>query len=184
MKYRLFLVLSIFLMVLQLVLTKSVLIIAPLIILVLLIRNPGALLQYFKFLLPSLLFLLFIYFVSGHIRTGLHAALILSGSSLSLQLYFSFFPRLSFYELLTLSGVPKKYSFLIYASLNYAALIKPLMLEIQDAQRIRGIEIPGGIRSLFYLPVILIPLMVKLLTGADHLAEALYLRSIPSEKES
>lgn len=177
MKHKALLVISLSLIFLQILFNTAAPLIIMLIILILLIKNPGALKNYLVFIIPSVSFLILIYALTGRFTEGLKTALTLTGTSLSIQLYFSFFNKLSVYELLNRSGVSAEISFIIYASLNYTIMIKPLIIEIQDAQRIRGIEIPHGIRSLFYFHMILTPLMVKLMKGADHLAESLYLRS-------
>lgn len=177
MKYKLLLIISLSSIILQIFINTAATPIIILIILILLIKNPDALKRYLVFIIPSVSFLILIYALTGRFTEGLKTALTLTGTSLSIQLYFSFFNKLSVYELLNRSGISAEISFIIYASMNYTLMIKPLIVEIQDAQRIRGIEIPHGIRSLFYFHMILIPLMVKLMKGADHLAESIYLRT-------
>ncbi|MDC7242357.1 MAG: CbiQ family ECF transporter T component, partial [Spirochaetales bacterium] len=109
-------------------------------------------------------------------REGVGTVLLLSGSSLSLQLFLAFFPQKSLYLLLRQAGCPEKPAFIAYCTVNYTLMVKPVIIEIQDAQRLRGMEIPRGIRAIFHLKGILIPLMIRLLKGADHLAESLTLR--------
>ncbi|MDC7235327.1 MAG: hypothetical protein PQJ58_18990 [Spirochaetales bacterium] len=178
MKYKILFILSLTLTVVQFIIPVSSVIIIPGIILVLLIRNAAGLYGFLKFLIPSQIFIVLLYLITGQFSAGLNAVRIIGGSGLCLQLYFQCYPELSLYTLLLYTGLHRKYAFILYASFNYASFIKPMIMEIQDAQRLRGIEIPKGIRSLFYLHILLIPLMVKLLKGADHLAESLMLRSI------
>lgn len=177
MKYKLILLLAAILIVLQFLLPLSAILLIPGIILVLLIRNPKSLPVYLKFLFPSLLFLLLFYSVLGQFQSGLKTVALLSGTSLSLQFYLAFFPEISLYELFIRTGIPSRKAFMLYGALNYVSFIRPLIAEIQEAQRLRGIDIPKGVRGLFHFHIILIPLMVRLLKGADHLAESLYLRS-------
>lgn len=177
MKYKILLALSTVLLILPLLIQRFSWISALAIFLVLLIRNRKLLLSYLKFFLPSVAFLMILYTLTGNWISGLQSALLLLSSSLSFQLYFGFFPRVSLYELLRRTGFPRGISFVLYASMNYVACIKPMIEDIQDAQRLRGIEIKKGIRGIFHLPVLLIPLMVRIMKGTEYLAESLYLRN-------
>jgi energy-coupling factor transporter transmembrane protein EcfT len=162
---------------LQLIIPKSGFLLIPFIIAGLIVRNRKALVSYLRFLVPTSLFLLILYFLFGHFKDGVHTVILLASISLSLQVYLSFYKELSLYDLLVETGFPKKVAFILYGALNYTLFIKPVIDEIQDAQRLRGIEIPHGMRRVFYFHIFLIPLMVRLLKGAEHLAESLYLRS-------
>ena len=144
---------------------------------ILLFRNLKSLVTYLRFLIPSSLFIIVLYFLFGHTIDGWHTVLLLVSTSLSFQLYLAYFSDLSLFELLVKTGFPKKTAFILYGAVNYTFFIQPLIHEIQDAQRLRGIEIPQGIRRMFYAHILLIPLMIRLLKGAEHLAESLYLRS-------
>lgn len=178
MRYRILLILSLALLILPLVQPQYSWICALGIVLILLIRNRKQLLSYGKFFLPSVAFLILLYLLAGRWEQGLQSALLLLSSSLSFQLYFGFFRELSIYDLLLKTGFPRRISFVMYASLNYVSCIKPMIREIQDAQRLRGIEIKKGIGGLFHLPILLVPLMVRILKGTEHLAESLTLRNL------
>ena len=177
MKIRALALISFLLMVLQFFLPKFSLALIPVLLLILLYRNSSGIKGFLKFLLPSLVFIMLVYSLMGQFMMGLLTILLLSGTSFCLQLYLLFFPDLSLYALLKQTGCPERIAFIIYGAVNYTLFIKPIILEIQDAQRLRGIDIPKGIRGLISYHTVLIPLMVRLLKGADHLAESLYLRS-------
>ncbi len=183
MKYSFLAGLSLAFLVLQFISSQSFCIIIPAALVILVVRNPKQLIRFLGFITPALGFLLLVYSLTGQFRLGIKTILLLCGTSLSLQLYFGFYPELSLYELLLRSGFPKKPAFIIYGALNYTLLIKPLVEEIMDAQRLRGVDIPKGPAGLFYLPALLIPLMVRLLQGAEYLAESLSLRAAPAPCE-
>ncbi|MBN2792960.1 MAG: hypothetical protein JXQ81_10665 [Desulfuromonadales bacterium] len=176
MKYKLLALIALLFLVIQFVYPSSSFILIPLILTVLLLRNGSSLKLYLTFLLPSFFFILLIYSLLGQWQLGLQTVLLLTGTSLCLQLYLAYFPKVSLYVLLRSCGCPERYAFIVYGAVNYALFIKPLINEIRDAQRLRGVEIPNGIRALFHFHILLVPLMVRLIKGADHLAESLYLR--------
>ncbi len=176
MRYKILGLISLVLMVVQFVRPQTSYALIPALLLTLLVRNRRSLKIYLTFLLPSFTFILALYALLGQWQTGLQTVLLLTGTSLCLQLFLAFFPDVSLYVLLRSCGCPERFAFITYGAVNYALFIKPLVNEIRDAQRLRGVEIPTGIRSLLHLHILLIPLMVRLIKGADHLAESLYLR--------
>lgn len=177
MKYKVLFAMSLALMILPLVLPRAAWYLGPVLSLILLRRNKRQLSAYLRFFFPSVVFLLILYTLLGTWRQGLHTAALLFSSSLSLQLYFAFFPGVSVFELLLNTGFPRPLAFALYAVLNYVSFISPVIREIQDAQRLRGLDFPKGPRGIFRLPALLIPLVARLLRGADHLAESLFLRT-------
>ena len=184
MKYKFLGAVSLALMIVQFVRPVASMGVIPLVLSVLLVRNPRSLVRYARVLLPSALFIMVLYILFGRWREGLGIVSLLTGTSLCLQLYLAFFPDRSLYVLLRETGFPERPAFIVYGAVNYTLLIKPMILEIRDAQRLRGLDISQGIRGLFHIPRLLIPLTVRLLKGADHLAESLYLRAYVSADDS
>ena len=180
MKYKFLGAVSLALMIVQFVRPVASSGVILLVLSVLMVRNPRSLVRYARVLLPSALFILVLYVLFGRWREGLETVSLLTGTSLCLQLYLAFFPDRSLYVLLRETGCPERPAFIVYGAVNYTLLIKPMILEIRDAQRLRGLDIPQGIRGLFHVHRLLIPLTVRLLKGADHLAESLYLRAYTS----
>lgn len=180
MKYKLLGTISLALMIVQFVRPTASWAVIPLVLSVLLVRNPRSVARYARVLIPSVLFILLLYVLFGRWREGLRTVSLLTGTSLCLQLYLAFFPGRSLYVLLRETGCPERPAFVVYGAVNYTFLIKPMILEIRDAQRLRGLDVPRGIGGLFHAPRLLIPLTVRLLKGADHLAESLYLRAYTS----
>ena len=176
MKYKWLGGLSFVLMVAQFTQPTASWVVIPVVVVVLLVRNPRSVIRYLRFLIPSGLFIMVLYTAFGQWLVGLQTVSLLTGTSLCMQLYLAFFPDQSLYVILRETGCPERPAFIIYGAINYTLLIKPMIGEIQDAQRLRGIAIPRGIGRLFHVHRLVIPLTVRLLKGADNLAESLYLR--------
>jgi len=175
-KYKILFSISILLLGLTLFVGFYALIIITGIVFLLFLTNRTHLLTTLKILFPSVAFILLLYSFQGQLRVGLEVAVMLLSSSLSFQLYFSYDSKVSLYEKLIRTGFSHSLSFVFYGVFNYAAFIRPLAEEIQNAQRLRGVEIKRGILGIIYLPILIIPLLVQVLKGSSHLAETLYLR--------
>ncbi len=56
-------------------------------------------------------------------------------------------------------------------------MITPIIREIKNNIRLRGIDIQKGWRGVPYWPHLILPLIVRLIKGSDYLAESLLLRN-------
>lgn len=150
----------------------------PVVLLVMLIRNPGFTLKWLLCMLPGTIVIGVIAWVSGTPFQAVITAGKMMAVSSGFLLYFGFFPNKRLKYLLHDSGLPFMGVFIISSAVNISYRIRDIYWEVRDAQKLRGIDIKPSIPNIPKYAALFVPVFIRSLRMADILGISIYQRGI------